>query len=315
MQSRAATGSGLAEFVKSWLTWFTGAVAGITAMLYATGYLALRAHANLLGLTGFVQFDHDEFLQEGARFFLVAATMIGQGLLSAQTALAALALLVLTLHWATRRLLARSNALVTHLRGWSPRLRLLALGAVGVLFLTSLWDNLGRLRDPLCIANVLFVAPDFSACPTDFNGAEMIGELRDGSSPKLQARFSDLLFSGLGHVVFLAFVVAWLAQPLAARRWLVLPFIIVIALMLFMLPMTYGVMVKPVRFPRLALTLNADAGKRADQRLYLVRRDDLGIVAWDAQRRSLVWWPLSSIARAEVEAVENPLAFAGGAKP
>jgi hypothetical protein len=216
---------------------------------------------------------------------------------------------VRTLHWATRRVLAGSSALATRLRAWSPRLRWLALCAVGVLFLASLWDDLGRLRDPLCIANVLFVVPDFSVCPAGFNGAEIIGELRDSASPKLQARFSDLLFSGLGHVVLLAFVVAWLARPLAARRWLVLPFVIVIALMLFMLPMTYGVMVKPVRFPRLALTFNADAGKRADQRLYLVRRDGQGIVAWDASgvhwsggrchrlqerrsRRSITRWPL-----------------------
>lgn len=315
MPFETTAGAGLAESVKSWLTWFAGAVAGVTALLYAAGYLSLRAHANLLGLTGFVQFDHDELLQEGARFFLVAATAVGQALLSASVALVVLMLVVLALRWVARRVFTYLHEPAARANAWSSRLRWLALFAVGALFLWSLWDTLGRLRDPLCVANVLFATPDLSACPTGFDGAALIGKLRDGASRSMQAEFADLLFSGLGHALFLASVAAWLARPLAARRWIVMPFAVAIVLMLFMLPMVYGVMVKPVRFPRVALSFTDDAGKSVEQLLYLVRRDDQSLVVWDAQRRTLVWWPLSLIRKAEVEAVENPLASLGGAKP
>jgi hypothetical protein len=50
--------------------WLTGALAGVGAILYALGYLVIRAHRNFLRVSGL--FDQSNFflVQEGAMFLL-----------------------------------------------------------------------------------------------------------------------------------------------------------------------------------------------------------------------------------------------------
>ena len=61
---------GIAKGLKGFLLWVGGSLAGITAVFYACGYLVTRAHMSMLGLYGFVTFDGDHFLQEGAKFLM-----------------------------------------------------------------------------------------------------------------------------------------------------------------------------------------------------------------------------------------------------
>lgn len=48
--------------------WIGGAVAGITIILSAAGYLVIRAHQDLLGITGLVPIPPESWTIEGARF-------------------------------------------------------------------------------------------------------------------------------------------------------------------------------------------------------------------------------------------------------
>ena len=57
--------------IKGFLVWLGGSLAAITAIFYATGYLITRAHLNLLGLHGVLDFDNHYIVQEGGKFFLV----------------------------------------------------------------------------------------------------------------------------------------------------------------------------------------------------------------------------------------------------
>lgn len=311
MQSNATAVPGLADKLKGWLTWFAGAVTGIAALFYAVGYLSLRAHADLLGLVGFVQFDHDELLQEGARFFVVAGAAIAQAVLTATAALTALGLLMLALRHTLRRIPVWPRVQAFAAR-CAPNVRRVAFVLVGLFFLWTLWDDIDAMRNPLCVTNALYRAPDVSACPKGYDAQTLIANLQDGTSQALRKSFSDLLFSGLGHALFLTGLAGWLARPWATRRWLVVPFLLAVALMSLLLPMVYGVMVTPVRYPRIALAL---ADHSTDGRsLYLLRRDDKGLTVWDPTRRVLIWWPLSAILRADVEGVDNPLAFASKGK-
>jgi len=306
MEPDATASSGIADRIKGWLTWLAGAATGIAALFYAVGYLSLRAHAELLGLTGFVQFDHDEFLQEGARFFIVAAAAIGQSVLAATAGLGALSLIVLGLRRVALQSLAKLPRVISGAARWAPRGRRVAFAVVALAFLWTLWDDIGAFRSPLCVTSLLYRAPDLSACPKDYDAPAFISRLQEGQSQALQQAFDDLLFAGLGHAIFLTALAAWLARPWTVRRWLLLPFLLAVGLMLLLLPMTYGVMVKPVRYPRVALTL-ADHSANGE-RLYLVHRDEHGIVVWDSERRVLVWQPLSAVLRADVEGIDNPLA-------
>src|SRR4030095_8888679 len=51
----------IASRIKRFVLWLGGSLAGITALLYAAGYLVTRSHLHMLGLYGFVEFDNDYF--------------------------------------------------------------------------------------------------------------------------------------------------------------------------------------------------------------------------------------------------------------
>ena len=70
--------SKLVAGTRAFIVWLGGALAGITAILYATGYLITRAHLSLLGLYGVVDFGNDYIVQEGAKFFLVTGYSFGR---------------------------------------------------------------------------------------------------------------------------------------------------------------------------------------------------------------------------------------------
>jgi len=67
---------------KSFFLWIGGTLAGITALLYTSGYLVTRSHLAMLGLYGLVEYGNDHFLQEGAKFVITSAYMVLRPLLS-----------------------------------------------------------------------------------------------------------------------------------------------------------------------------------------------------------------------------------------
>jgi hypothetical protein len=50
------------DSLKGFVAWVGGAVAGLSVLFYAAGYLAWRAHTNMLGLTGVIDFPHEQLL-------------------------------------------------------------------------------------------------------------------------------------------------------------------------------------------------------------------------------------------------------------
>jgi hypothetical protein len=88
------SGHGFVAGIKAFSLWLGGSLAGISAMLYATGYLITRAHLNLLGLYGIVDFGNDYIVQEGAKFFLVIGYSYVLGVILPLLAIAAVAAIV-----------------------------------------------------------------------------------------------------------------------------------------------------------------------------------------------------------------------------
>ncbi len=60
--------SSLVKQVGSVIGWLGGGLVGITAILSALGYLVMRSHQNLLGITGFVPIPPERWSIEGSRF-------------------------------------------------------------------------------------------------------------------------------------------------------------------------------------------------------------------------------------------------------
>ena len=72
-------GRSIVAGLKGFLAWLASSIAGISAVLYGFGFLITRAHLNMLGLYGFIDYGPEVYLQEGARFFLVVGYQMLRG--------------------------------------------------------------------------------------------------------------------------------------------------------------------------------------------------------------------------------------------
>src|SRR6476659_1838473 len=152
----------IAAGIKGFILWIGGSLGGITALLYACGYLVTRAHLHMLGLYGFVEFNSNHFLQEGAKFFLAVAydlaawavlVFTGIGIVLVPAVVASLIgkrrVLPLLERFAAWRELRRSTR--------APRI---ARGLFyGALFGTLIWltgKSLDPFYAPLCISDLLY---------------------------------------------------------------------------------------------------------------------------------------------------------------
>lgn len=308
MNREGETAPGISASIKNWITWFGGSIAAFTAALYTAGYLAVRAHVNMLGLDVVLEVGGNEFLQEGAKFAFMVGASLTLAALSVGVALAILAAPVLyARRLLTRRMTATTLTRIAHY--WRRAFRPLLFAFVLIAFLWTVWSDIDVLRSPLCVTNVLYREPDLSQCGASLeDGARtFVTKLKEASPLALQSAYVAMMTTVVLHAAFLTGVAAWLAASWPLRRWLLAPFVIAVALMLSLLPMDYGVMVRPVRYPRVELTLTERASSEIGAPLYLLQASDKTFTVWDASQRSVVWLPASVILRADVRAIENPL--------
>jgi hypothetical protein len=178
------------------------------------------------------------------------------------------------------------------------------LAYVGVLavFVWHAGSVLGELRRPLAISSLLY------ADPTPKAGREPIEQaLLQGATKDLDGMFESLLMAIVAASILT--YLAWrIAQPSRLRSWLVAPFFIVLGLYLLLMPMAYGVMQRPIRYPRVVLTMgdgSAIGGQpQTNASLFLMNKGDDAFIVWERTTRRLIWVPTNSVRRAEVSAVE-----------
>ncbi|QSX78524.1 hypothetical protein [Agrilutibacter solisilvae] len=301
---------GIATGLKGFLLWVGGSLAGITAMLYACGYLVTRAHMSMLGLYGFVTYDSDHFLQEGAKFLLTMAQEMAE---IVAVLLAVLGLLLLVpgcLALCGRR---RRDAWRERYRGWRQRSavehtwergRYLLYGAAFVYLIAKTGFVLDLLYAPLGVANLLYdgAAP---VCATfDATDSACLRQaLLRGEADNLGAAFDAQLYLAL-TVVLLACVTWWIVMPWKWRAWLIAPFIVSVALCLLLLPMDYGVLQRPTIYPVLRLVREPPVAATPG-RLFLISKTDGEFVVWDAVAHKVTWIPAGGISSAEIVQVRD----------
>lgn len=295
--------------VKSFLVWVAGAVAGITAILYACGYLVTRSHLAMLGLYGLVDFGADHFLQEGAKFAITAAYAVLRPLLSV-VALLGLFMLAANGVW-----LSLANR---PLGGWLKRTQGKLASKVSpvswrklayLIFLGALLMHASYafeyFESPLNVVNLLYADP--ATAKSGGLGALILA----GERAKLHGHFEGLLW---GTVLAAALTLgAWRAVAhLVHRRLMCLPFAVTLSLYVVTLPMDYGVLERPVNYGAVSFTSDPGILPQGDN-FYLLDKKSDGFVVWNKTTRRVVWVPASKIQRVEVRAVE-PL-FTKGVKP
>jgi hypothetical protein len=303
----------LLRTIAALLGWLSGALAGVGAVFYASGYLITRAQLQVFGVTGFFPLSTDHFVQEGAKFVVT----VGHELLETLLELAAVALVVvavslalwLLLRWAPSagawlaRVAAAGRDAVTRTHGhlpWSPAL------SVYLLLLALLVGHLELYRDrfaaPLRVSDVLYTAPDATRGEARDRGIRDWVVRQD--TPRLHGHFTDLLDAEVRAGLLL--LAAWHVTAGRPRRVLLLtPFVVTLALYTLYLPMAYGVLVRPTTYNTVALHFRAEGAREARGPFFLLSSTEQEFVVWDATARTVLWVPKTEVSGAEVQRVQN----------
>lgn len=299
-QEGAAKPLGVVEGFKKFLLWLGGSLAGITAVLYGCGYLVTRAHLSMLGLYGLVEYGNDHFLQEGAKFLVSVGYDVLRTFLPLAALLALLAGLGALAYLGGARALRGSRLAerVAEVRG-----RLAAFGwwrqtAFAALFVALIWHSdryLDAFEQPLGVLNLLYAEP-VKPAPMVTGTAKLKTWLLSGEVEKLGKEFDNLLL-GLLMAGALA-VAAWrVSAPWRSRVWLTAPFLAAATIYLITLPMDYGALLRPVRYPVVTFDGNVQPGTGP---FFLFAHTGEGFVVWDSAARRVVWMPPDGVRRAEI---------------
>ena len=295
---------------KSFFLWIGGTLAGITALLYTSGYLVTRSHLAMLGLYGLVEYGNDHFLQEGAKFVITSAYMVLRPLLSIVAVLGVAVLATGAIGWLVRQrsrgALARQVSELLSALARSEALRRAAFAVTLLALLWHVWHFYDDFERPLGVADLLYADPSHPA-------SEIDTLIVSGDTAALHGRFEGLLWGTLlaGLLMFLAWRVA---APWRSRGWLVLPFAVTLALYVVTLPMAYGVLERPVRYALVSL-LGETGGLGSGEAIYLLDRGSDGFVVWDGVTRRVLWLPASGVRRAEVRGVQSLFRPERGERP
>lgn len=278
------------------LGWLSGSLAGIAALFFSCGYLITRAHMNLLGVSAIFSFTQEQYMLEGARF---VADMVDR---LARNALPLLELTIMLL--AAGFLLGQ-----TRLRGLLEPARLRAsdflkcrqtgcrAACYGLLLLLLflIKQHLAMFGPPLAVSDLLFLP----AAPSGTKGSEIAGYLLSGDRDSLESWYFDLTLCVFKAALLL--LLAWrLTQPWRLRLLLTAPFALAFSLSVLLLPMSYGVLKRPVRFP--SIVVNSENSMLASVRgeLFLLDKTEDQFILWEAGTRRVLWLPRDQVLSAQI---------------
>ncbi len=302
----------LTKGIALFIGWLSGSLAGIGAILYAAGYLLTSAQLNMLGLSGLVVYGHDHYVQEGGRFTIAVAGLLGEILLNLLIAAGFLSLPVLLIlgpiaYWKRERLGLTEPDWLKRLperldRKWHGAWRILAIAVLLVLlFATS--EDPQSFNAPLAISGLLFS----HETPVDGSLADL---LLSGNSARLKAFFANSLLMELkaGTLSLLAWHVA---APWRLRLLVTAPFFLIFFLYSLLLPMLYGVLQRQITLPVVTLSVDGPWPGSDAAKLILLNKSDGAFVLWDVESKKVLWLPAGAVRSAQIRQME-PL-FAGSA--
>lgn len=279
------------------LAWLSGSLAGIGAVFYACGYLIKRAHLNLLGIGALFSFSEEQYMQEGARFMADMANLLARialPLLMVAIALAA-AVFLLRRTGLRRRMDAAWEwlAQLAERKPWAWRSA--AFGALLVLLTLLIDRELALFGAPLAISDLLFA-------PSGGAGGDA-GQIREwlmaGDRTSLDNLYFNLTLAVIKGGVLL--LLAWrVVEPWRLRILLAAPFALAFLLSVLMLPMAYGVLKRPARFPRIVADSESKILAGVQGEVFLLDKTDDEFVLWDAVARRVIWLPRDEVKSAEI---------------
>lgn len=314
----------IASGIKGFVLWLGGSLAGITAVLYACGYLVTRAHLRMLGLYGLIDFNNDYFLQEGSKFLASITYDLGNGAgawcrsATPYLVVAAIAGLVSArflrrawLHASARQWKKTKAATVT---------RCLVLVVLFIAMAVGTRAYVDASMHRIDTSDLLFSPmPTVAMCEANDSRASptLSLALRCNSQTPLRDAFAAQAVLCLELAVLSA--IAWqVSLPFRRRAWLITPFLALLTTVLLLLPMDYGVLRSPTEYPVVGLTVVSGL-QFSPKPLFLLARSGDAFVVWNENTRHLTWLSKGSVLRADVTGTRNLFAprqpLAQGAGP
>jgi hypothetical protein len=290
--------------VKQFISWIGGAVAGLSILFYAAGYLVYRAHINMLGLSGVVDYPHEQLLYEGAKFYFTVVSYLLKSFFVIGIALLLVvitAMLFRQIGWIDRAITTGTTWTRSRMAHWNARrpalLRAFLLAMLGVLFVLHTDRFFYPLQDLYGgIEHLLYVpssanAPARCAIPAAGHEADEMAIavttwLRQGEicRSQLLGEFRRLLAGYLLLLVggYFALRHRTFSNTLVYRVGTA-TLVVYGVLYTLLLPVAFGVLVRSPVYPVIAIK----PGPRPA--LHLLHRHERTLLVWDAAARKAIW--------------------------
>lgn len=289
--------------------WLAGSLTAISALLCVFGFIVVRSQSNLLGLGDFLRYTNDQYLIEGAQFLLHTTIYANEIILR----LATLILLIIaiplyvfpkTSWWNTFLSRCRARADLV----WEKCAWLVSAAAIALLFyifLARFIPYLDAFKEPTELRDLLTsattVVDTVDTCKAE--RPDSIECLRRyiilGKRAELEGLYFNLSLFYFEAVVVLSLVyhfsVNW-----QGRTMIRLPFVAIFLAYTLLLPMCYGVLIKPITLSPLNLTFAANSKELDAGNLYLLQKSENAFIAWSSSQRKIIWYPAGSVVKATI---------------
>jgi hypothetical protein len=287
------------------VAWLSASAAGLGAIFYAFGYLITLANLYMLGLD-LIAFSYDPtfYIRRGANFLLLSAIDVAEFLFALFEGLAPgflIAFLGILIAFLGSRLLRRRGWKVAtkqpfrhfteHQQVWKVLAYLSLLPPLVYLLLTRVW-----FPDALTVSGVLYHAGNAGAA-----GGQIREWIVSGNERELHNQYAHLVQQQV--VIGVLLLLAW--GSTRAWRWsalLTAPFAVLFAISAACLPLEYGTLALPNRFPPALIRFEhpAEMAGAPPVAMYLLNKTESEFVLWDSYHRKIVWIPSRMLASVEI---------------
>jgi hypothetical protein len=171
--------------------------------------------------------------------------------------------------------------------------------ALFFLLIFHLTNYLNEFTPALEISNLLYTSANDHHYP---ERAKLIRWILAADRDNLERHFRVLLWGTLQAGLVLA--LAWhVVSPLRLRVWLLAPFTVIFMLYTLFLPIAYGSLMHPIRFPVVVLVSQNEVVSAVKGNLFLLNKTEREFILWDQAAKRVLWIPDDQIKAAEVKEI------------
>lgn len=290
------------------ISWLAASLAGLTAILFLIGFLATRAHLNMLGVSRFVEVTKEQYIHEGIRFsvdfgfhygWLILAAYLVLGI--AGTSGAMVRRIVRNTFGFVVRRIGYSGSLVssevhrsfTALRLFFIRYKVWRQGVVLFMTLLVFWQWL----EPFDTAYKWLEVPPvlLTSNPNDSTASKNAQLIQSSSSAEdIAERYSNWVYTVglLGGAV----IAGWGMLKGAPRRLFFLaPLLFMLSISMILLPVLYGIYRVPNIYPRIVFQTKKGIDGNWPSEGFLLGMSAGGLLVWAKECHVMVFLPKEQV--------------------